>query len=302
MTPNADLREGRAVPVADGVVLDVATCGPDDGTPVMLLHGFPASRASFAPVARLLAGRGLRVVAPDQRGYSPGARPTGEGAHHVDRLVEDVLALLDAHGHESVHLVGHDWGAVVAWAVAARHPERLRSLTALSVPHPAALAWARAHDPDQQEGSAYIDLLVMPGKAERVLLEDGARRLRAMFPAEMDPALVTRHVDRLTEPGALTGALGWYRDHDHVLDELPAVGVDTTLVWGAEDPALRRAAVERCERHVTGGYRFVELPGAGHWLPELNADVVAAEVLRHVDSEPDRGTVGSPAEPDAGQE
>lgn len=280
----ADLLASRAVEVADGVVLDVASCGPSDGTPAVLLHGFPAGRASFTRVAPLLVDRGMRVVAPDQRGYAAGARPTGPGAHHVDHLVADVLGLLDAFELDTVHLVGHDWGAVVAWAVAARHPDRLRSLTALSVPHPAALAWARAHDPDQRRGSSYIDLLVLPGKAERVLLEDGARRLRGMFPTEMDPHLVERHVGLLTEPGALTGALAWYRDHDHVLDELAPVGVATTLVWGTEDPALRRAGVERCERHVTGPFRLVELDGAGHWLPELNPDAVAAEVLRHVDA------------------
>lgn len=278
---NVDLVQSTPIRVGEHV-LDVAVCGPADGTPVLMLHGFPASRASFAEVAPLLAEQGLRLVVPDQRGYSPDACPTDPQAYRIERLVEDVTGLLDALGLDSVHLVGHDWGAMVAWATAAWHPARVRSLTVLSVPHPRALAWARAHDVDQQHGSDYINLLVIPGKAERVLLADDARPLRRGFFDAVDPALVDRHVSLLQRPGALTGALNWYRSHDHVLDELPPVDVDTTLVWGAEDPALRRAAAERCGSHVTGDYRFVELPDAGHWIPEAHPHVVADEVLHHV--------------------
>ena len=286
-----DLRDSALVDVGAGR-LDVAVCGPEEGPTAVLLHGFPGSRATFALVAPLLVARGLRVVAPDQRGYSPQLRPGEVSDYHVEHLVADVIGLLDALGLDEVDLVGHDWGAVVGWAVAAWHPDRLRSLTAISVPHPAALARARAQDPEQQEGSRYIDLLTIPGKAERVLLEDDARRLRgfytALSPTEVPAGLAERHVQRLTEPGALTGALGWYRAVDDVLDELPPVTVDTTLVWGVRDAAIRRAAVADCRAYVTGSYRLLELPWAGHWVPESDAHLVAAEVLRHVE-----GTTGS---------
>lgn len=285
MTSDPDLLDARPVRLG-GQVLDVATHGPADGPVVLMLHGFPASRATFAPVAPLLGAAGARVVVPDLRGYSPGARPADPAAYRIERLVEDVVGLVDALGVTSVHLVGHDWGAALAWAVAAWHPDRLRSLTALSVPHPRALAWARAHDADQQEGSAYVDLLRLPGKAERVLLEDDARRLRAMFSPQVDPRLVERHVRLLQQPGALTGALGWYRSQDTVLDRLDPVEVPVTFVWGSEDPALRRAGAERCGDFVTGPFRFVELAGADHWIPELHPDAVAEAVLRHVDPDP----------------
>lgn len=275
------LTDALEVPVGEHT-FEVAVRGPEDGIPVLLLHGFPTTRDSYARVVPGLVEAGLRVFVPDQRGYTPGARPEGVDAYHVDRLVEDVVGLLDALGLDRVHLVGHDWGAVVAWTTAARHPDRLLSLTTLSVPHPAALSWAREHDEDQRQASSYMDLLRIPEKAEQVLLEDGARRLRGMFSAPVQSALVDRYVARLQEPGALTGALNWYRAMDRVLRDLGPVEVDTTYVWGVHDPALRRAEAERAGEHVRTAYRFVELPDVDHWIPELAPEVVVTEVLRRV--------------------
>lgn len=262
-----------------------ATRGGAEGDPaVLLLHGFPASRATWQTVTPALTAAGVQVVAPDQRGYSPGARPAAVADYAVEHLVSDVIGMLDALGWPRVHLVGHDWGAAVAWFVAARHPERLHSLTAVSVPHPAAFGWALRNDADQQAGSAYIKLLRSEGKAERVLLEEDARRLRGMFPAEVPAGVVEQHVQTLLGDGALSGALAWYRAMTASFADLPAVQVPTTFLWGARDEALRRAGAERCGDHVDAPYRFVELPDADHWVPECHGDVVAAEVLRHVRS------------------
>jgi pimeloyl-ACP methyl ester carboxylesterase len=268
------------IPVGD-VVFDATHAGPAAGTPVLLLHGFPGSRASWRPVLPTLTAAGMQVLAPDQRGYSAGARPPAVADYAVDHLVGDVLGLLDAMGWSRVHLVGHDWGAVVSWFVAARHPERLHSLTALSVPHPAAFGWALANDAEQQEGSAYIRLLRTEGKAERVLLEDGGRRLRAMFSSGVPADIVDSHLRLLAQPEAPTGALSWYRAMGDGFADLTRVPVPTTFIWGAADEALRRAGAERCGRHVSGPYRFVELADIDHWIPERAGDRVAAEVLRH---------------------
>lgn len=264
------------------MVFEATVAGPADGTPVVLLHGFPACRASWQTVLPELAAAGLRVLAPDQRGYSPGARPTSVADYEVDHLVADVIGMLDALGWERVHLVGHDWGSAVAWFVAARHPERLHSLTAVSVPHPAAFGWALRHDADQQAGSAYIQLLRAEGKAEQVLLEDDARRLRAMFAPEVPRAIVEQNLRTLVDGGGLTAALSWYRAMGPWFADLPAVTVPTTYLWGARDDALRRSGAERCGEHVDAPYRFVELPDADHWIPECQGEVVVAEVLRHV--------------------
>ncbi|QBJ95090.1 alpha/beta hydrolase [Rhodococcus sp. ABRD24] len=269
------------VPLED-LTFDVTVAGPDDGVPIVLLHGFPESSASWRPITPRLTATGLRVIAPNQRGYSPGARPVAVEDYRIDHLVGDVIGLLDAFGLESAHLVGHDWGAAVAWQVAGRHPDRIRSLTAVSVPHPTAFGWALREDADQQRRSGYIGLLRTEGKAEAVLLEDDSRRLRAMFGHDNDPDLVETHVRLLAEPGALTAAMNWYRAMAPDLSDLPPVRVPTTYVWSTADPALGPAGARRCGEFVDAPYRFVVLEGGSHWIPEENPDALADAVLARV--------------------
>lgn len=264
------------------LTFDVAVAGPDDGIPIVLLHGFPESAASWRPVTPRLVAAGLRVIAPNQRGYSPDARPERVEDYRFDRLVGDVVGLLDSYGLESAHLVGHDWGAAVAWQVAGTHPHRVRSLTAVSVPHPAAFGWALREDADQQRRSGYIGLLRQEGKAESVLLEDNSRRLRAMFGETNDPDLVEEHVRLLSEPGALTAATNWYRAMVREFGDLPPVRVPTTYVWSTADPALGPAAAQRCAEFVDAPYRFVVLDGANHWIPEEQPDALADAILARV--------------------
>nr|WP_246284028.1 alpha/beta hydrolase [Nocardioides perillae] len=272
------------------MVFDVHEAGPVDGTPVLLLHGFPQSARSWRRVVGMLraADRDLRLVAPDQRGYSPGARPAEVAAYRTATLAADVLGVADALGLERVHLVGHDWGAAVAWTVAAHHPERLASLTALSIPHLAAFGRAIAEDPEQQALSSYIGVFRREG-AEELLLADDARRLRAMYAGQVDADDVEAYV-ALMAGGAAAPALHWYRAMGRDLRDLPAVRVPTTYVWGEEDQATARASAQWCADHVDADYRFVALPGAGHWTPDQQPDVVAREVLARV-----RGVAAPPA-------
>ena len=268
------------------LTFDVTTSGPADGVPVVLLHGFPESAASWEPVSALLNESGLRTFAPNQRGYSPGARPDGVDSYRIDHLVADVIGLLDALDLDTAHLVGHDWGAAVAWIVAARHPDRITSLTTVSVPHPGAFGWALREDADQKERSSYIRLLRMEGKAERVLLDENAHSLRAMFGDVVPPALVDRHVALLGEPGALTGALNWYRAMTSDFEQTPAVTVPTTYVWSTGDQALGRAGAERCGEFVDAPYEFVVLDGATHWIPEQRPDALAEAILTRTGTAP----------------
>ena len=154
-TPARDSADQTRV-THDGLTFDVSTSGDADGEPTLLLHGFPQGARSWRRVAAHLADDGLRLVAPDQRGYSPGARPQEVAAYGIETLVGDVLALADSLGIDTFHLVGHDWGGSVSWALAAEHPDRVRTLTALSVPHLAAFGRALREDPEQQRLSAYI--------------------------------------------------------------------------------------------------------------------------------------------------
>ncbi|RQM33835.1 alpha/beta fold hydrolase [Rhodococcus ruber] len=268
------------------LTFDVHTAGPVDGTPVVLLHGFPETARSWESVAPQLAEAGLRVLAPDQRGYSPGARPDVVAAYTVDLLVGDVVGLLDATGLDRAHLVGHDWGAAVAWQVAAHHPDRITTLTAVSVPHPAAYGWALREDADQQARAAYIKLLRQEGKAEHVLLEDDARRLRAMYGDRVSSESIDEYVRVLSEPGALTATLNWYRAMTREFAELAPVRVPTTYVWSTADSALGRAGAERCGEFVEAPYEFVVLDDVSHWVPEEAPDALAKAILARIDDRP----------------
>jgi pimeloyl-ACP methyl ester carboxylesterase len=272
---------------AAGFIFDAVAAGPADGEPVLLLHGFPQSSHEWRAQLGALAGAGYRAVAPDQRGYSPRARPVGVEHYRAEHLVGDVVAMADALGFGRFHLVGHDWGAAVAWHVAGRHQSRLRTLTPVSVPHPVAFADALRGD-DQRQRSSYIDLFRQEGKAEELMLEDGGQRLRAML---LGTGLVDRatdadideYVTRMVEPGALTAALNWYRAVDiGSIEGLGPITMPTMFVWSTDDLALGREGAEATAQHVEGPYRFEVLEGVSHWIPEAAADDLNRLLLDHL--------------------
>ncbi len=268
---------------ARGLTFEVSTGGLEDGEPVLLLHGFPQHSGEWDGVVPALHAAGLRTYALDQRGYSPGARPAAVEAYRIPELVADAAGVLDALGVPAAHLVGHDWGAVVAWGLAALHPQRVRTLTAVSVPHPAAMGHALATDPRQKARSSYISLFRRPGKAEKVLLAFRATALRRMLGGVGDAARVARYADPMREPGALTAALNWYRAMS--VADLKGVGpvdVPTTFVWSDKDTAIGRTAAEACAAHVTGDYRFVVLTGVTHWIPDEAPTPLAEAILDRV--------------------
>jgi pimeloyl-ACP methyl ester carboxylesterase len=264
-----------------GLTFEVTEGGPPGGPPVILLHGFPANRHGWDGVTPRLNAAGLRTFAIDQRGYSPGARPTGVDAYRMAECVADAAAFVDELAGGRADLVGHDFGALVSWQLAAAHPERVRSLTAVSVPHPAAFGQALLTDPDQQRRSAYIDLFRIAGKAEHVLSRDGGAGLRRVLDGVGDRIDV--YAAPLLEPGALTATLNWYRAL--VIEDLVKVGpVDrpTTYVWGDRDVAVGQAAATAAGDHVTGDYRFLPLPGVDHWVTDAQPEVLAQAILTRI--------------------
>ncbi len=266
----SEVRRGR-------LRFDVRDDGPIDGEPVVLLHGFPQDGSSWNRVAARLHGAGLRTLAPDLRGYSAGARPPQRAAYRMEWLVEDLRALLDAAGLDRAHVVGHDWGGALGWAAASAMPERLASLTVASTPHPAAMVRSLWRS-DQALRSSYMLAFQAPGLPERAL----APRLEEILAGSGLPvADATRYAARMREPGALTGALNWYRGVPLTRLQTGDVVVPTTYVWGRDDFALGRVAAELTQEHVLAPYRFVDVD-AGHWLPEtepaLLADVIADRV------------------------
>lgn len=272
----------------DGLQFEVVDGGPTDGDVVVLLHGYPQDATAWNGVVPHLHGAGLRTLALQQRGYSTDSRPGAVSDYRIDKLVGDVLALLDAAGVDRAHVVGHDWGGAVAWALAASHPERVASLVVLSTPHPTALRRALLGG-DQARRSWYVLAYQLPWLPEQ-LMAGFVRRgglVRTGLPADHARA----YAEKLGQPRHMRGAIHWYRAALRPSGGLLARGagdgeisVPTTYVWGSRDPFLGRAAAEESGEHVTGDYRFVEVQ-TGHWLPERKPELVAEEILRRAAGE-----------------
>ena len=263
---------------ANGLRFRTLVEGPPAGQLFILLHGFPEGAESWSRQLGSLAAAGYLTVAPDLRGYGMTDAPDGVEAYTLDHLVEDVKALIGAFGRDSAHVAGHDWGAAIAWYFAARHPNMTKTLSALSVGHPMALAIASREDADQQERSKYVGLFLEAGKAESVLEADAHRRLRAMYrfgpnPDAVPPAVIEGYVRGLGRPGRLTAALNYYRANLRTgggawerLSKMGPISSPTQLLWGDQDPALGRRSAEDTAEHVAARYRLEVLEGAGHWL------------------------------------
>jgi len=263
--------------------------GPPDGPLVLLLHGFPQTRHTWRHQVPALGAAGYRAVAPDQRGYSAGARPDPAdlSAYAVERLVADVLDLAAACGHAPparVHLVGHDWGGQVAWLTAARHPERLASLTILSRPHPVAFRAAFQADEDgQKHRSRHHRAFLDPGTGA-LLLADGAGRLRrTLAGAGVPEAAIGEYLSVLGEPAALEAALAWYRAAGTLgRADVGAVAVPTLYLWGEEDATVGRGAASGTAAFVTAAYRLETVPGVGHFITDQAPELVTARLLEHL--------------------
>jgi pimeloyl-ACP methyl ester carboxylesterase len=266
--------------VRPGLRFDVVDSGPANAPVVVLLHGFPQQPSSFEAVASRLNAAGLRTLTPSQRGYTRAARPTRRRDYRTAATASDVVALLDTAGVAQAHLVGHDWGGNQAWGAAGWYPDRVASLTVLSTPHPVAFVkslWT------SKQGllSWYMALFQLPALPEAVARRTLAKSLQDNgLPANF----ADRYADAMAEPGALTGALNWYRGLPFSMrPPLGSIKVPTSYVWGRDDFALARAAVELTSDYVVGPYEVVELD-AGHWLPETQPEAVADAILSRVRS------------------
>lgn len=266
------------------LTFDVIDRGPDTppaGPPVVLLHGFPQFNTCWEPVIQRLVAHGHRCLAPNQRGYAAGARPPRRRDYQLPFLAADVIALIDEIDRGPVHLVGHDWGAAVAWQVAATAPERVVTLSALSVPHPAAYRKAVLTS-RQVLASSYIYAFQLPRIPERQLSRHGglglARSLERLTGQERE--LAERDGRAMVETGALTGALNWYRALPLTPPSRGAgrVRVPTMMIWSDGDTAIQEPGVRDCADYVTGEYRLEILRGVTHWIPDECPDR-AAELL-----------------------
>lgn len=267
------------------LTLQYTELGPKDGETAVLLHGFPQDSTSWAPVGSILAEAGYHVLIPDLRGYSPQAQPTKLVDYSVAALVGDVVALLDAHGVESAHVIGHDWGGSLVWTMRKSHPHRMATATVVSTPHPAALSWAWTHT-GQLARSWYMGAIALPVLPEIVI----KRRLASLLEASDLPAdRAAYYQDLMNRPGVATGALNWYRQmlRDLVKPTVAAKAVNPSppppslYLWGTND-AFFNGAVARKTPQVVRDLVFEAIDGGSHWLPETHAEELADRIAQHI--------------------
>ena len=249
-----------------------------EGPAIVLLHGFPDSHALWRDQVPALLDAGYRVVAPDLRGFGESSKPEGVDKYGLLDIVGDVLGILDSVGVQRTHVVGHDWGAALAWAMAAFVPDRVDHLVALSVGHPSAFRDAGFA---QREKSWYMLLFQFDDVAERWLSNDDWSNLRA-WSSHPD---VDQVIADLSRPGALTAALNWYRAnvHPRTLVEpplvFPQIQSPTMGVWSSGDIALEESGMKSSERFLDGTWRYERIDGAGHWMQLEAPDQVTALLL-----------------------
>ena len=268
---------------ANGLVFDVRSAGPARGEAVILLHGYPQSAGSWDQVTHHLAAGGRRAIAPNLRGYSPGANPSDAAAYRGPELVADVRGIADALGVDRFHLVGHDWGGGLAWWVAESMPTRVASLTVVSTPHPYAMREAMRTS-SQGLRSSYFILFRMPRVPELLLSAADFAQLGMSLRLSGLPADAWhRDRERLRRVG-LTGPLNWYRAASIPRGWDP-IKVPTLYVRGTHDWFLGPRAAELTARHVIAPFQYVPM-NAGHWIPDRNAAELNALLDTHLERNP----------------
>lgn len=263
-----------------GLVFDVTDTGPLDGEVVVLLHGWPLTMTCWEGVARQLNEQGFRTLAPNQRGYSTGARPKGRWSYRMSQLVGDVEALIQQLGGKAVHLVGHDWGAVVGWALASQKPELIKSLTSLSVPPTGAFLRSML-SVDQLLRVYYMGIFQLPLLPEWMMSRDDHTFVERLVETGLGQADAERLYQEIVVSGALEGSLNWYRAMPFTSPKslFAKVSVPTIHIWGDADASLTRCGAELTEKFATGPYQLKIIAGGTHWLPLQEAEKVAQFIV-----------------------
>jgi pimeloyl-ACP methyl ester carboxylesterase len=281
----------RKIDTGPGLVFDVLMGGAADAPLVLLLHGFAESMRCWRAQLAATAAARFRAVAPSQRGYSQGARPDpGEPANYdIERLMDDAMGISAAcgYGEARFHLVGHDWGGSIAWALADRYPQRLASLTVLSRPHPNAFNRAlEMSEGDQVHRSRHHKAFLEPDAAD-VVLADDAKWLRERWVANGVPATaIEQHLGVLGNKAAMEAALAWYRARGAIRKPIGPIRVPTLYIWGDADDTVGRMAAEGTEDFVAAPYRFEVPAGVGHFAADQAPERVSELLLKHLAAYP----------------
>jgi pimeloyl-ACP methyl ester carboxylesterase len=268
---------------ANGMTFRCRVCGLENqGEPVILLHGFPETSHLWEGVMQLLATRGYRCLAPDQRGYSPKARPKAIESYRIDQIASDVVALADAVGFEKFHLVGHDWGAGCGWTVVKLHADRINSWAALSIPHMDAFDMAKRTNPDQKKRSWYMGFFQIPMVPELLF---GFAVDRHSLWKNSSAAEVADYLTVFKSFQGRKATINWYRANKTLPFLYGDVSLPTILIWGNQDPVIGRVAIDSTPQYMKGEYKLIELD-AGHALVQDRFGQVSQAILNHIQQHP----------------
>ena len=253
----------------------------NDGEAVILLHGFPETSRMYYDLIPVLVSEGFKVVAPDQRGYSPGARPSKISEYSIDKLSQDILNIADAFQFKKFHLIGHDWGSAVGWVTVAFHSERVISWTALSVPHLDAFFKAMNNNPEQQRKSQYIKFFKKPILPEFYFSIFGYKYLRDIW-RKSSKEEIEKYLEVFKQKGALKSSLNWYRANMKNDDKsIGDIAAPTLIIYGLKDMAIGEKSVDESEKYLKGDYKIEKLE-SGHWLIQESFEAVSKSIINHL--------------------
>lgn len=275
----------------NGITLNVALDGPSDGPLVLLLHGFPELWYGWRKQLPVLVDRGFQVAAPDQRGYNDSDKPPHVRDYVLDELAKDALGIMDALGQQKAVVIGHDWGAAVAWWLAIRHPDRVERLVVIDVPHPIVMRKFLFTDPEQMKKSWYMFFFQLPKIPELLLSRNDFEKLaEGVFgtakPGAFAPQDVEIYKTAWRKPGAMTAMIGWYRAIRSQLLQQPSkdelrVKMPALVIWGKDDvllsPEMAAASVGYCDHG-----RLAVIENATHWVHHEEPERVNALILEHL--------------------
>ena len=255
----------------------------NDGDAVILLHGFPETSRMWYDLIPMFASRGFKVVAPDQRGYSSGARPPKISDYSIEKLSQDVIDIADVFQFDKFHLVGHDWGSAVGWAIVALNSDRIISWTALSVPHLDAFFEAIKNDELQKQKSQYIKFFKKPILPELYFKIFGYKYLKDIW-RKSSQVEIEKYLEVFKQKGALKASLNWYRANMKNDDKsIGDIAAPTLIIYGLKDMAIGEKSVDESEKYLKGDYKIEKLE-SGHWLIQESFDSVSNSILHHLNS------------------
>lgn len=273
---------------ANGFEFTCRTIGnPSDGPAVILLHGFPETSHMWESTMEHLHKKGYYCMAPDMRGYSSNARPKGVKNYSIQAIAKDVILIAEEKGLSDFHLMGHDWGSAVGWAIVGLYPQQVKSWVALSVPHLTALGKAVKYDEKQKKMSSYARTFQLRWLPESILKAKDFERLEKACWYLSSPEQVVAYKSVFGEKRALTSALNYYRKNWKKMItiaeglNISQIEIPTTLIWGSKDTALGRKSVEDTQKYMKGDYELVELE-ASHWLVQDQPEQVWKAMDEHL--------------------